>query len=107
MLLMQGPNIRQDELVHGAGLLDITPTVLHAMGLPIGRDMDGRPLLEVFESVKEVSTIESWESRTGKFSDGMHSGGIRRSAPKNLARFSINLLPWATSKRRTTTQTIR
>ena len=31
-----GPGIKQDELVHGASLLDIAPTILTIFGLPIG-----------------------------------------------------------------------
>ena len=39
-----GPGLRRDELIHGAGPLDITPTVLALFGVPVGADMDGRPL---------------------------------------------------------------
>lgn len=73
ILMMQGPNIARDQLIHGANLLDITPTILQAMGMPIGRDMDGRPLIEAFENVDRIDTIESWESRAGEYPDGMHS----------------------------------
>ena len=34
--------------------------------LPIGEDMDGRPLLEAFEVSPEVKTIPSWESIDGE-----------------------------------------
>ena len=72
MLLMQGPGICKDELIHGANLLDITPTILQIFGLPLGRDMDGRPLLESFESTVRLDTISSWEQRAGEHPDGMH-----------------------------------
>lgn len=74
ILMMRGPNIVQDELVHGASLLDITPTILQVFGLPLGRDMDGRPLLEAFREVDHIDTIDSWEQRTGDHPDGMHTG---------------------------------
>jgi len=32
-----------------AGIMDIAPTLLHLMGVPVPRDMDGRVLLEAFE----------------------------------------------------------
>ena len=39
-----GPSIRRDELIHGTTLLDIAPTVLMLLGLPVPNDMDGRAL---------------------------------------------------------------
>ena len=45
MFAALGPGIKKDELVFGASLLDITPTILTLLGLPIGRDMDGKPLV--------------------------------------------------------------
>jgi predicted AlkP superfamily phosphohydrolase/phosphomutase/tetratricopeptide (TPR) repeat protein len=74
IIMMQGPNIAQDELIHGASLLDITPTVLQVFGLPIGRDMDGKPLLGALRQVQQIDTIESWETRAGTHAGGMHSG---------------------------------
>jgi arylsulfatase A-like enzyme len=34
----------------GASIVDVAPTVLYGMGLPVPEDMDGRPLLEIFTS---------------------------------------------------------
>jgi tetratricopeptide (TPR) repeat protein len=72
ILVMAGPGIKQDERIYGASLIDIAPTILTLFDLPIGEDMDGRPLLEAFEVPPEVKTIESWESVPGE--SGMHSG---------------------------------
>ena len=65
MLLMAGPGIRKDAHIHGARLLDITPTILTLFGLPIGEDMDGRVLLDAFEQPPEVTTIPSWDDVPG------------------------------------------
>ena len=46
---MAGPGIKRDERIYGASLIDVAPTVLTLFDLPIGEDMDGRPLLEAFE----------------------------------------------------------
>jgi predicted AlkP superfamily phosphohydrolase/phosphomutase len=43
-----GPGIREGESIEGARIVDVAPTVLYALGLPIPEDMDGRPLLEIF-----------------------------------------------------------
>ncbi|MGI9517605.1 MAG: alkaline phosphatase family protein [Pirellulaceae bacterium] len=85
MLLAQGPGICRDELIHGANLLDITPTILQVFGLPVGRDMDGRPLLEAFDKTNGLDTISSWEDRPGEHPDGMHPADLKMSAEESQA----------------------
>ncbi|HEY1769957.1 MAG TPA: alkaline phosphatase family protein [Chthoniobacterales bacterium] len=82
IFVMAGPGIRKDERIYGASLIDIAPTVLALFDLPIGRDMDGRPLLEAFETPPAVATIESWENRPGD--SGMHAEGLQ--LPPDQAR---------------------
>ncbi len=48
LLIARGPGIRRGSHLD-AGLMDIAPTVLHVAGLPILDEMDGKPLLELFE----------------------------------------------------------
>ncbi len=60
MLAMQGPGILEDELVFGAGLLDLTPTILALMGVPPGADMPGRVLTQAFVKPDEIQRIDSW-----------------------------------------------
>lgn len=68
---LKGPNIRKDEWIFGPPtLLDIVPTILTLFGLPIGADMDGKPLLEAFDKPVEIATIPSWETVEGEC--GMH-----------------------------------
>ncbi|MCF8358331.1 MAG: alkaline phosphatase family protein [Prolixibacteraceae bacterium] len=61
-----GPGIHKDEMVYGASLLDITPTILSIFDIPIGEDMDGKPLLEIFKNPPKVKTIPSWENVPGE-----------------------------------------
>ncbi|MBN2565839.1 MAG: alkaline phosphatase family protein, partial [Candidatus Eisenbacteria bacterium] len=49
IVFMSGPGIARGAVIQGAGVLDITPTVLALSGLPVARDMDGRPLTEALE----------------------------------------------------------
>ncbi|MHC4806641.1 MAG: alkaline phosphatase family protein [Planctomycetota bacterium] len=49
IVIFSGKHIKQGAKLHGARIIDIAPTVLHLMGLPIPEDMDGRVLLDVFE----------------------------------------------------------
>ena len=70
---MAGPGIKRDERIYGASLIDVAPTVLTLFDIPIGEDMDGRPLLEAFEVPPSVKTIPSWEKVPGEC--GMHVRG--------------------------------
>ena len=74
ILAMHGPNIKRDALIHGANLIDIAPTLLTVLGLQVGADMQGRPLLEAFENPPEVEYIPSWEDVPG-------DDGMQREAP--------------------------
>lgn len=49
ILLTTGRMIVGHGSVNGASLVDLAPTILYAMGVPIPRDMDGRILYEIFE----------------------------------------------------------
>lgn len=71
IIVMKGPNIKKDELVYGASLVDIAPTVLSIFGLPVGDDMEGRPLAEAFNTAPKIETIPSWEDVPGEC--GMHA----------------------------------
>ena len=75
VFVMSGPGIRKDEYLHGATVLDITPTILTLFDLPIGEDMDGRALVEAFEEPPEIRTIPSWDEVPGD--DGRHAADTR------------------------------
>ena len=70
IICMAGPHLRQDERIYGANLLDITPTVLTLLGLPVATDMDGRVLVEAFNQAPSIENIPSWEDVPGEC--GMH-----------------------------------
>jgi predicted AlkP superfamily phosphohydrolase/phosphomutase len=46
ILIAWGAGIRSGERVENARIMDLTPTILHLMGLPVPDDMDGRVLSE-------------------------------------------------------------
>lgn len=66
---MCGPGIKKDERVFGATLLDVTPTLLASIGLPVGMDMDGKVLASAFIKPIEVEYIESWDKIEGDFGE--------------------------------------
>ena len=48
VVLLLGEGIRGDTLITGANLVDVAPTLLYGLGLPVARDLDGRVLTEAF-----------------------------------------------------------
>jgi tetratricopeptide (TPR) repeat protein len=78
MFTINGPGIRAGETIYGATLLDVTPTLLHLFGLPVGRDMDGKVLSTVFESAGEIRAIDSWDEVEGDA--GTHAPGTQVDA---------------------------
>ncbi len=59
-----GPGFKEDALIYGARLLDVTPTILTYFDLPVGQDMEGRVLREAFEIAPDIKTIPTWESKS-------------------------------------------
>jgi len=49
IVIMTGPRIKKGCALQGASILDLAPTVLHMLGLPVPDDMDGKVLSDVFE----------------------------------------------------------
>ncbi len=89
IFVMAGPGIKKDERIYGAGLIDITPTILALLDLPVGEDMDGRVLLEAFENPPALKTIPSWDKVEGE--SGMHAAGKqmdRQQAEELMQQFA-------------------
>lgn len=71
-----GMGVKESSVIDGARIIDIAPTVLHLLGLPVPKDMDGRVLEEAFlpeklmdNPVKRIDTSEEDErTATGGFS---------------------------------------
>jgi predicted AlkP superfamily phosphohydrolase/phosphomutase len=65
-LLAVGDGIKAGALVSNGSVLDVTPTILYLMGLPVARDMEGRVLTEIVEEdfarAHPVTFIPSYES---------------------------------------------
>jgi hypothetical protein len=50
VFILAGPGIRAGALIAGPRLVDVAPTLLYALGLPVARDLDGRVLTGAFEA---------------------------------------------------------
>lgn len=78
---IKGPGIKKDERIFGASLLDVTPTILSLCQLPLGKDLDGKPLQNIFETTVENKYIDSWDSIDG------NSGMISSIEPEKKKHF--------------------
>jgi arylsulfatase A-like enzyme len=58
---MAGSGVRKGIELNGVSVLDIAPTVLYLCGLPVGRDMDGKVLLDAFEKQRPTRYIPTYE----------------------------------------------
>ncbi len=84
-----GPDIRSDLKLDEVNVLDVTPTLLHLFGLPVGKDMDGDVRTELisldFMSEHPVQSIESYET-------GLKVSSITRSDADQEVRDQIRAL---------------
>jgi predicted AlkP superfamily phosphohydrolase/phosphomutase len=65
-LFLAGPGVRKGYVLDDASVMDVTPTLLALMGLPVAKDMDGRVLRGLFTEehwrkfpLKEIETYET------------------------------------------------
>lgn len=75
IVAMAGPGVRADERIHGATLLDVAPTVLTLLGLPVGADMDGKAMVQAFADPVTIERIPSWDEVPGEA--GLHPPDLR------------------------------
>ena len=75
ILVISGPDMKQNGTLQAPSVLDIAPTVLTLFGLPVGEDMDGKVLLDAFAEPPGAQFIASWEGVPG--ADGSHPAHAR------------------------------
>jgi tetratricopeptide (TPR) repeat protein/predicted AlkP superfamily pyrophosphatase or phosphodiesterase len=65
VLVMRGPMMKKNHTLASASVMDITPTILHILGLPVADDFEGEVLLESFKpewrAKHPVTTIPTYE----------------------------------------------
>lgn len=50
-----GPGVKEGYEIKNASVFDIAPTILYLYGLPIGKKMDGKPLVGAFKFSRKIS----------------------------------------------------
>jgi tetratricopeptide (TPR) repeat protein len=59
IVVARGPGLRRDELVFGATSLDIAPTILTMLDLPVARHMEGRVLVPLFDERPTIAWVDA------------------------------------------------
>jgi len=57
MITASGPRVKQDELLFGASILDVAPTLLTLLNLPVDECMPGNVLANMFNDEPDVNLI--------------------------------------------------
>jgi len=64
--IFRGPGIRSGHRGADASVVDVTPTILAYLGLPVARDMDGTPMVDVFEDgfldANPIDHVDTYET---------------------------------------------
>lgn len=100
---MRAPGVKQGEQIFGASVLDVAPTALHLLGIPVGLDMDGKVLLNAFSGERLVETVESWEAIEGDAgrhkNDEAYDGAAAAESLKQLVDLGYIAPPGEDSRR--------
>lgn len=81
ILITNGENIQSNTAISNPSLIDIAPTILHLLGLPVPPDMDGRVLSETISQTRPVAYGGSGElehAREGTYSDEEEAEVVER-----------------------------
>jgi len=76
VMFLWGPPVRAGVRLDSPTLFDVAPTALYLMGLPVGRDMDGRVLTEALEPSLLAARKPTWVT---SHDDGSRLGGTAES----------------------------
>ncbi|MFQ5821165.1 MAG: alkaline phosphatase family protein [Candidatus Heimdallarchaeota archaeon] len=70
IFIAYGSNIKEDAKIEGAKIVDLAPTILHMMRLPVPKDMDGKVLKEIFKEgsdpARRAVKYEDYEETIGE-----------------------------------------
>ena len=80
-LALAGSKLQVNEPIYAPSVLDIVPTLLTALGLPVGQDMEGRPWVEAFDFPLSINRCPSWQEKIDQATDPSADPAIARSLP--------------------------
>ncbi len=72
IFVWSGPGIKKGVEIDTIKLTDVVPNVLHVLGLPIARDMEGNLVAELYEAPQSPDYIDSYEDNPQLIFSGGH-----------------------------------
>jgi len=73
VFIITGKNIQKGEIIKSAHILNITPTILYLLGLPVAKDMQGKVLIQAIDAnflkrnpIRYIDTYETLGESIGK-----------------------------------------
>jgi tetratricopeptide (TPR) repeat protein len=70
LAVMRGLGVRHSATPSQRSVLDLAPTVLAMLAVPYGKDMAGRPWLDLFDADLKPQIVDTWETQsTGKIAE--------------------------------------
>jgi predicted AlkP superfamily phosphohydrolase/phosphomutase len=70
LFMMSGMNVKRGEIVRNAHIMDLAPTVLYLMGLPVPKDMDGK----VLDDALDDGLLQTYPVATSEEISGASAG---------------------------------
>jgi hypothetical protein len=88
IIIVAGPGIAHDAVIENATVTDITPTILHGLGLKVAQDMEGKVLTKIWKQspgpIRYQPTYEKKAQKTNPYPQGWPPRKHpRRSADQN------------------------
>ncbi len=82
LLILNGAGIASGRKLEGASVVDVAPTLLYLMGLPLGRDMDGSLLTDVLDDeIKKIQPVTFISSYRNFLIESYSEGFFLESSP--------------------------
>jgi len=80
VLFVHGAGVRPGAVISGAGILDIAPTVLGLLSLPLSKELPGHPLREAFAAWHDPPTVGAYPPPP------VSRAAARPTGPEDVAR---------------------
>jgi predicted AlkP superfamily phosphohydrolase/phosphomutase len=91
VLIMSGPGVAEGRaMLSGARIIDVTPTILHLLGLPVPSDMDGQVLTDLFVD-GQVTRVVSYDNQTSTAYQATDQAGLSSQDEADLIERLRNL----------------
>ena len=84
--LLKGPEVQPGLRLEGARIVDLAPTLLHMLGVPVPTDMDGAVMRAAFVPESPLTRPERREGAawTGRAEDGGYSSSEEEEISRRL-----------------------